>query len=162
MDIDLTSVIIGIFALATFIIPIAWYQVSEKMKTKKLSSEFLQTAKNKNIQITEFDVWGGSYGIGLDRPAKKLLYLGKEKEMPRTEVVDLSVVSHCRVASGTKSVKNAQGRTNFTDRIGLYISFETPQKAGLSLEFYNGENGKTLTGEMSAANKWSRTINSAL
>lgn len=152
MKVDLPSLIIGICALATFAVPIAWYQISEKHITKKLSGELKSFADQHGLTLTNFEVWGDKYAIGLDQKAKKLLYFQKNPQGDSRQMIDLNEVQKCDVSNGTK--------TGVTKNIRLLFHYRASGKSLTSLEIYDSENGKSITYEISIANKWANTANS--
>lgn len=161
MKVDLPSVIIGICALATFFVPIAWYHISEKIKVKKLTEELTQFAQEEKITLSSHEVWGDCYALGIDQKNKILLYFKQDEKNEKKIKIDLSEVENCKVSNDTRTIRNPKGNTSVINNIRLLFHYRTPKK-GASLEIYDGENGKTLTSEISIANKWARTINSML
>lgn len=162
MKVDIPSLIIGICALATFIVPIAWYHISEKMKEKKLETELTQFAKEQDVALNGHEIWGDAYAIGLDQEHKKLIYVKSDKGIDMKQAVDLSEIKNCRISNGTKSTKNSSGHIGATNYIKLVLHNRDQGKGATSLEIYDGENGRTLTYELSIANKWARKINSSV
>lgn len=162
MKIDIASLIIAAVALAFFFVPIAWYQISQKLKTKKIANDLFQFAKEQNAELTEHEVWDNRYAIGLDQKTKKLLYLKNDQDKEARVFVDLSVIDNCKVVNGTKNIRGAKGNMSITNNIRLQLHYRKPGKAPDMLEIFNGENGKTLTSEISIANKWSKSITSLL
>lgn len=162
MKVDLSSVIISIFALATFFVPIAWYHISQKAKVKKLTDMINQFADEKKISLTNREIWGDCYALGIDEKNKQLLYLKLNKDDEVKVSVDLSEIDHCKVVNGTKNIRGAKGSMSLTNNIRLQLHYRKSGKASDFLEIYDGENGKSLTSEISIANKWSKTINSLL
>ena len=158
MKVDLPSLIIGILALATFCVPIAWYQISEKMKVKKLNKELTQFAHEEKLTLTNLEVWGSGYAVGIDQKNKKLLYLKHDENCNRKEMIDLCEVKKCKVSNGTKTVQNTSGSRSVMSSIRLLLHYQNPKKGLTSLEIYDGENGKTLTSVLTIANKLARTI----
>ncbi|WP_234570609.1 hypothetical protein [Rhodohalobacter sp. 614A] len=162
MKVDLPSVIISFFALATFFVPITWYHISEKAKVKKLTEILNQFANEKNISLTNHEIWGDFYAFGIDEKSKKLLYVKANKDNEEKIFVDLSEIDNCKVVNGSKNIRGAKGNVSFTNNIRLQLHYKTSGKASEFLEIYDGENGKSLTSEISIANKWSRKISSLL
>lgn len=162
MKVDMPSLIIGILALVTFCMPIAWYQISEKIKVKKLNKELAQYAQKENITLTSKEVWGNGYALGIDQENKKLLYFKHTENNDQKKMIDLSEVEMCKVSNGIKTVQNTSGSRSFISSIRLLFHFQNPKKGSISLEIYDGENGKTLTSEIIIANKLARTIRSIL
>lgn len=158
MKVDLTSLIIGICALASFAVPIAWYQISEKMKEKKLHSDINQYAQEENITLTSEEVWGDHYALGVDKKSRKLVYLKHTENGDQKELIDLSKVQKCKVSNGTKTIRDASGKKSVITSINLLFHYLDSGKGASSLEVYDDANGRTLTYEISIANKLARTI----
>ena len=158
MKVDLPSLIIGILALATFCVPIAWYQISEKMKVKKLNKELTQFASEKHLTLTNHEVWGDGYAVGIDQKNKKMLYFKHDENSDLKEMIDLNEVEKCKVSNGSKTVRNAGKNRSVVNSIRLLLHYKNPKKSATSLEIYDGENGKTLTSELAIANRLARTV----
>lgn len=158
MKVDIPSLVIGILALATFCVPIAWYQISEKIKEKKLKKYLTQYAKQENLTLTSKEVWGDRYALGIDKNRKKLVYLNHTENGDQKELIDLSKVQKCKVSNGTKSARYATGNRSVLKSIKLQFHYLESSKGASSLEVYDDSNGKTLTYEISIANKLARTI----
>lgn len=162
MKVDLPSLIIGICALATFAVPIAWYQISEKMKEKKLHNEITRYARQENLTLTNEEVWGDQYALGIDNNSRKIVYLKHSEDGDQKEIIDLSKVQKCKVSNGTKTVHDADGKKNVLTSIDLLFHFRNSGTGALSLEVYNDSNGRSLTYELSIANKLARKIGSLI
>lgn len=162
MKVDLTSVIISIFALATFFVPIAWYHFSQKAKMKKLTDMLNQYADENKASLTSHEIWGDCYALGIDEKNKKLLYLKTNKDNEEVLFIDLSEIDRCKVVNGTKNIPGTKANMSVTNNIRLQLHYKASGKASDFLEIYDGENGKSLTSEISVANKWSKSINSVL
>lgn len=158
MKIDLPSLIIGICALAMFAVPIAWYQISEKMKEKKLHKDLSQYAQQERLTLTSEEVWGDHYALGIDKNSKKVVYLKHNEDGDQKEVIDLSDVQKCKVSNGTKTVREASGKKNVLTSIDLIFHYRASGKGASSLEVYDDANGRTLTYEKSIASKLARII----
>ena len=152
MKVDIASIIIAILSLSTFLVPIAWYQISQKKITKKLTNELLFLAKQDNLTLSEQEIWGDNCALGLDKKAKKLLYVRLEEQESQRDIIDLSEIEKCKVSNGTKH--------GITQTIRLQLYNQNSQKGLTNLEIYDQENGKSLTSEISIANRWAHAVNS--
>lgn len=159
MKIDIVSLIIAALGLASFFVPIGWYQITQKRKTKKLTDELFQFAKDNNINLTSHEVWGNCYAIGIDHETKKLLYFKHNEKTDKKVVIDLAEIEKCKVSNITKTFRTQRESFGVTNNIRLVFHYRNPKKDPTFLEIYDGEYGKTLTTEISVANKWARTIN---
>jgi len=91
METDLTSVVIGIAALAAFIVPILYLDYYKKWASKQLEKKFLDIARQHNATIAQSDSWRGRYVIGVDKNAGILVYLKKMRgEEDKHVVIGLS------------------------------------------------------------------------
>lgn len=158
MKIDLASLIIGILSLATFCAPILWYQISEKKKVTKLNKELTDYALEEKVTLTNKEVWGSGYALGIDQVNKKLLYFKHDENEDRKQMIDLAEVKICKVSNGTKTIRNENGNRSIISSIRLLFQYQNPEKGSTSLEIFDGENGRTLTSEITIANKLARTI----
>ncbi|MDZ7719724.1 MAG: hypothetical protein U5K72_12980 [Balneolaceae bacterium] len=158
MKVDLPSLIIGILALATFFVPITWYQISEKIKEKRLNNELTQYAQKENLTLTNTEIWSDHYALGIDKKCKKLVYLNQSENKDQKKVVDLSKVQKCKVSNGTKTVRSVSGNKRILTNIDLLFHYRESGKSATSLEVYNNNNGRTLSYEISIANKLARSI----
>jgi hypothetical protein len=162
MDIDLSSIIIGIIALSFFIVPVIYFEYFKKHTTKKFTAYFNEIAQNNGVKLSQFDIWRDSYAIGIDSDAKQILYLKRKNGQDETQFVDLSEVNKCRVSKDDERIKTPNGEQRVTTQIDLQIEFKNPEKPHLTITFYNGKNGDSVRDEVTLADKWSRLINSKL
>lgn len=162
MKIDLPSLIIGICALATFAIPIVWYQISEKMKEKKLHKNLNQYAQQEKLTLTNEEVWGDHYALGIEKRSKKLVYLKHTQNGNQKELINLSEVQKCKVSNNTALVHETSGKKSVLSSIKLLFHYRDSRKGTFTLEVYDNNNGRTLTYEISIANKLARIIQPVL
>lgn len=122
---------------------------------------FLKLGEQKGLNLTLHDVWRKSYAIGLDEGKNKLFYLRKNGSSDDTLTLDLTRASRARVSRAEKSIKTPSGKSTYVSRIDLVIA-SSSERDGESrkIEFFRGDDGKTLMDEITLAEKWSRTINS--
>lgn len=162
MEIDIYSVIISIFALGCFFVPIYYYEYSRKKATKIFTSYFKQIAQKNNIELSQYDVWRDQYGIGIDTDAKKIMYLKKVNGHDNTVLLDLSEFKRCRLSKKDNRINTPEGDRKITTRIDLRIEPLSPNKTDNSVEFYKGEKGDFVSDEVKLAEKWTKIINSKL
>lgn len=162
MKIDLVSLIIAALGLASFFVPIAWYQITQKRKIKKITDDLMLFAKEHNVNLTAHEVWGDGYAIGMSPDTKKLLYLKLDGKTDKKVVLDLTEIANCKVSNVIKTIRGQKESFGVTNNIRLVLHYRNPKKGPTWLEIYDGEHGKTLTTEISVANKWAGTINAEL
>lgn len=156
MDIDITTIVLSILALSTFIIPILYSEVFRKRAAKQFEKQFIELGEQKGLNLTRYDAWRKSYAIGLDEGKSKLFYLRKNGSSDETLALDLGKTTRAKVSRAEKNIKTASGKTTYVSRVDLVISENGNSQ---KLEFFRGDDGKTLMDEISLAEKWSRTIN---
>lgn len=162
MDIDLISIIIAIVALSFFFVPVLYFEYYKKRATKKFNAYFNEIAQKNSLNLSQFDVWRDQYAIGIDTRAKKILYLKHKKGQDKTLVLDLSELKRCRISKENDRIKTPNGDRRLTTRVDLQYEFLNPKKSEITVEFYKGENGDSVRGEVSLAEKWSKISNSKL
>jgi hypothetical protein len=162
MEIDLTSIIIGIIALSIFFVPIFYYEVYKKRASKKFDKYFTEVARSHDLTLSQHDTWRDRYAIGFDENAGKVIHLRKKNGQDETVLIDLSGIKKCRISKADDKIKTPKGVIKRTSRIDLSLAYRNASKTDKLLEFYRGESGDELRGEMALAEKWSRMISSRL
>jgi hypothetical protein len=162
MEIDLSSIIIGIIALSFFFVPVIYFEYYKKRGTKKFTSHFNQVAQKNSLDLAQYDVWRDQYGIGIDIGAKKIMYLNQKNGQDDTVILNLPELKKCRISKEDHRIKTPGGDRRITTRVALQIEFLSPEKKDISVEFYKGENGDSVRDEVNLAAKWSKMINSRL
>lgn len=160
MDIDLTSIIIGIIALAFFFVPVIYYEYIKKRSTKKITAFFKEEALKRNIQLTQSDVWRDRYGIGVDSNTHKLIYFKKNKDQDEFLVIDLKEIKKCRISKEDKRVKTEKGNLSITTKVALLCEHVRSASMDITLELYKGDKDNSVRDEIALAEKWSKILNS--
>lgn len=154
METDITSVVIGIAALACFFVPIFYLEVYKKRTTKKFEKKFNDLALKSNMALSKHNTWHNSYAIGLDYKKGRILYLNSKNGQDVIHQIDLSEVVKCRIFR--------ENDFNLTTNTGIVFAYRNASKPELKLEFYLSENGYTLGDEIILAEKWAGLINPRL
>jgi hypothetical protein len=162
MDIDISSIIIGIVALSFFFAPVIYYEYYKKRPTKKFTAHFKKTAEKHHLNLTQFDVWRDHYGIGIDNDRKKIIYFIQKYGQEKLLLLDLAEIKKCRKSKEDYRLKTPDGYKKITTRIELQFEFLTHKKSDASIEFYKGESEQNVRDEVMLAEKWSKIINSKL
>lgn len=162
MEIDLSSIIIGIIALSFFFLPVFYFEYYKKRATKKFTVHFNQVAQKNSLDLAQYDVWRDQFGIGIDTEAKKIMYYKQKNGQENTVILDLSEIKKCRISKEDDRIKTPDGDRRITTRVDLHIEFLSPEKTDVSVEFYKGESGDTVSEEVMFSEKWSKLINSRL
>ena len=155
---DLLTAIIGFGALAVCILPLVYFQMAEKKKRNKFLNDFLLSAAEQKVVVTQHEVWGHYYGLGLDARANKLAYLKRWEAKEERIVIDLSEVEKCRVININRTVND----NKIIEQIGLAFSFRNPGLSEKILEFYNKEESMSLNDELLLVEKWAAICSARL
>lgn len=162
MEIDLYSVVIGVIALASFIVPIVYIEYYKNRDSRKLTEHFTKAAQEKSLRLSQFDVWHGRYAIGLDTRAKTVIYLYKRNGKEEVVLLDLTELKRCRISKEEDVSETGERSRRAPTRIDLRIGYLNPHKNDVTLEFYHRENGDTVRDELILAEKWSEIVRSKL
>ncbi|WP_018477592.1 hypothetical protein [Pontibacter roseus] len=155
---DLETIVIGLFALAVFVLPILYIQRKQKAKAGKALGNFLALGEQHQLRLTQHESWNEFYAIGLDEGQRKLFYLNQQEAQVPPIVVDLTEVKKCEVANEYRELNG----NRIIDLIGLRLTFRNPAQREQILEFYSKEGNTMLSVELQLARKWSDRINAAI
>lgn len=153
METDLSSIIIGLASLATFLVPIGYYQLREKKVLKEAKKQFLKKADDLGFQTGDIEILRNRAAIGLDKNHEELLYLhGNQFEM-----IELADVVHCSIYSNHK--KDLDSDDGVIQQIGIHMKLQ--KGLGIKLPIFEGKEGTLVGDERLIAQNWVGKINSA-
>lgn len=155
---DLLTAIIGFGAIAACILPLIYFQMAEKKKRNKFLNDFLNSAAEQQVVVTQHEVWGHYYGLGLDVKANKLFYLKRWEGREEKAIIDLSNVERCRVNNVNRIVND----NKIIDRIDLVFNCGQQGTVTKALQFYNKEESMSLNEELMLVEKWASLCNARL
>ena len=158
MEIDLTSIIIGLAALSTFFVPIGLYQISQKQIIKKAKTTFDAATQKNRLQIDQMEIIRNGVGIGIDLQQQIMLHVRNGTET----LTDLKNVAGCKFFKDHR--KNIPGNDNgsYYQEMGIQIIFPGSQSRELKLLFFEGKEGNTFGDEEVIIHRWVKNINSVL
>jgi hypothetical protein len=159
---DIKSAIIVFGIIGLILLPFILASLKKKQKHLKFLKEFNRLAEKEKMTVSQKELWGNRYAIGIDKNSGKLLYINKRKDPPEDILIDLSEVDKCRMAIIDKTMKSQDGKSNGSDRIELVFTFRksgVPEKA---LEFYNNKEFMPTREDQSHAENWMQVINNVL
>src|SRR6056297_2921023 len=103
METDLTSIIIGLASLATFFVPIGYYELHEKKSLKEARKRFLKKASEIGFQTVDVKILRNHAAMGIGKNNEQLLYVhGNQYEL--VEIAD--VVNLCMYKRNNKNSEN--------------------------------------------------------
>jgi hypothetical protein len=156
------SILIGLFFIAIFIVPVWLFQRTQTKGARNLSKSFRQAASANGLSISQFDLWQNVYGIGLDEQHKKLLYLKHEKEKDHTAVVDLAIIDKCNIEKKINNIAKNKSSNGVTERLALVLTHNDDKNIKDSLEFYDESVSPLMNGELAKLEKWQKIISGKL
>jgi hypothetical protein len=131
-------------------------------KDKLMIVALKASASAKGLSLTATDAWKGAYAIGIDAGRGTVVYLRKAGGSMQEEMTELSGVTDCRVDITARTEKTPNGSMTVVEGISLVITFGDRALSGKRLEFYNSEVFPSLGSERALAEKWQKTISSAI
>ncbi|MBX0331854.1 hypothetical protein K3G39_01240 [Pontibacter sp. HSC-14F20] len=155
---DISTIIMGILAVALFIIPIYYIQHKQKSNVSKAKQPFLDAANQQGLQLGQHDFWNEQYGIGLDQSGNRLFYWHHDGQKPQETIIDLGAVKQSVVENMHREVNS----NRIIDTIGLRLSVSGTKSPNLYLPFYDKEGSMMLSGELQLAEKWNAIIQSKM
>ncbi len=151
---DFETMLLGILAVAVFLLPILYIQRKQKSQAGKERRAFVMAAEQQGLQLSEFDFWADQYGIGVDSVQGRLYYRNASELDPQEVVLHLNQVRRCTF----DNVHREQNGNRIIDMIVLRIGLHGPKAPELYLPFYNREGNLMLSGELQLAEKWCKLI----
>ncbi|SRR6056297_1349617 len=153
METDLISVIIGLASLAIFMLPIGYYQIHEKKKTKDVKKQFIKRADDLGFQAGDFEIFRNRASIGIGKNHEELLYVNRNQY----HLIELTDVINC---SNYKSHKKDSGSENgVIQQVGIRIKLR--KGMDVKLPVYEGREGTMIGDEHIIVRRWIDRINSA-
>jgi hypothetical protein len=155
METDLMSVVIGLASIATFLVPIGYYQMKEKAGVKKAKKQFLYAAMEHGFQPGEYDVLRNRAVIGIGRNGEELLYVHDAV----FELVEICDLNQATLYKKTQSVSGENGEQQKNQVLGLQLKMK---KGGhIRLPVFEGRDGTQAGDERIIIQGWIRKIESA-
>lgn len=159
---DTTSIIIGLFFVAIFIVPIWLIQRSQNKSKGTLSKSFKQAASSNGLTITMSDFWANLYSIGVDEKNNKLLYLAHKESGDKVVVVDLSTLEKCSIERKTHQSGTGKHQETVTEHLDLKLIHNDAMHTSDRLEFYDESTSLHMNGEQILLEKWQKIIGNKL
>lgn len=157
MEIDITSVVIGIASLATFAVPIGYDQFKVKRAKRKAEQYFLTTASDIGFEHGPFEMVhnGATIGIGLNN--EELLYVKNSSTYQLVELCD--VTSFSTYKSERVLTDNDGLKQNFKE---MGIKLSTRHSGDIKLPVFEGRDGTQHGDESLIIERWLSKINKSV
>jgi hypothetical protein len=148
---DFETLIIGLLAMAVFIVPIYLIQIKQKGNSGKMLAGFRAMAAQQQLHFTRLDSWNDNYAIALDEVQQKLMYMnGLEANTPYLIIDFLKEVKKCTLINEHRDING----NRVIDRIALHLTLHSGKQREQELVFYDREQSMILSGELPLAEKW--------
>jgi len=158
MDIDLTSILIGIAALSTFIVPAGMYQFSLWRQHNSTRDAFGNAARNYGLQIETPEILRSGTAIGLDIPNRMLLHFKNGEDT----LIGLNDIQGCSFYKQMKKVRAEDGTESQIQSIGIQVVLKKSPTGKLNLPVFEGKEGFTFGDEERIAERWIKNIRANL
>jgi len=158
MEIDLTSIIIGIAALSTFFVPIGMHQFSQWRNENTTRNLFENKALLYSLTIDSSEIFRSNSALGLDLLNRTLLHLKDGKET----LIELDDVQNCSSFKHARKQLNNDGTELHILSLGIQISLKTSQTRKMELPLFEGKEGFTFGDEELIIERWVKTIRAEL
>lgn len=156
MEIDITSVIIGLISLATFALPIGYDQIKVKRSKQHAEQQFLKTASDLEFKHESFEVLQNKAAVGLSLPKDKLLYV---KSTDDYKFFELRNVISCSPYKSDSMTTDKDGHRQTWKEMGIKVSFRN--SGDIRLPVFEGRDGTQQGIESLYIERWMSNINKA-
>jgi|SRR6056297_909621 len=157
MEIDITSVVIGIASLATFAVPIGYDQFKVKRAKRKSEEQFLNSASETGFVHGSFEVLHNGAAIGICLNREELLYVKKSSAYTLIELCD--VTSSSTYKSESVLTDNNGLKQNFKE---MGIKLSTRHSGDIKIPVFEGRDGTQRGNESLIIERWMSKINKAV
>jgi hypothetical protein len=159
---DRGAAVIVLVIITLIVLPFVFHSLKKKMKDMKFLKDFRQIAEKEKIAITQYQIWNQCYAIGIDESSKKILYVNKRQDNLDDILIDLSEVEKCRIANINRTIKNQDGKGNFSDRLELIFSFNGSGIPETALVFYDSKEFMPTENDHSLIENWLKIVDTSL
>jgi hypothetical protein len=154
---NITTTIIGIGALALFVIPLLILSNLGKNRRKKLVNQLSMYAAEQSGNLHEYDHWKNSI-IGIDLANKKVYYLSKQNGELKKILIPLNDVQKCKL-TGINPLNLNQADT----QIQLEFSYRDPKQSDAKIQFFNTKVDTFIVeDDLKLPQKWLSIVNREL
>lgn len=155
METDIASIVIGLASIATFLVPIGYYQMKEKKGVKTAKRQFIAVAEDLGFQPVEVVVLRNLAAIGLGKNGEKLLYVNKSKR----ELIEIVNIDQSVFYKSTQSEHRQNGEPQMLQELGIRLKMRTD--SDIKLPVFEGRDGTQIGDERIIVQGWIQKIESA-
>ena len=157
MELDLGTVIIGIFGTFLCILPFILIARSRKNRAKQLLKSLTKIANEHQCQINQKETFG-NFAIGLDELKNAVFFYRESKDKIDEQYLELADFQNCKVINTNRTFKNNGSLQKVIDKLELDFIPKTKEKQDVKLEFFNADVSLQLYEELHGVEKWSKII----
>lgn len=157
METDITSIIIGVVAMSTFIIPIGIHELTQRNKSRKTRKTLYAAAAIHDLQIDEMEVLRNGIAIGMDTQKRCILHINKNSE----NVIHLKDIQSCRIFKDSFTEAADDDTKIIYQSMGIHITFNKHHGKELKLPLFAEKDGATFGGDEVSIRKWIGNIHNA-
>lgn len=158
---DLSSLIMGLFLLALFVLPFVLVGRSSKKKKNQLLDRLNELAQQQNCKIAKHDSCS-NFIIGTDEKVNFLFFFKKSEEKEIAQSVQLNEVQKCTVLNTVKSLNGKEKGNSGSGKLVLSLLPVKKDSPELLLDFYNENDRVQLSDELILINKWNEIVSQKL
>lgn len=151
------TIIIGLLLLSGFIVPVWIVMQKQKKNKKKLEQLLSEIELEKKIKITEHETWRDRI-IGIDRDHGMALFVLKNNQDFKVEVVDLHSVSKCVAERSTISMGEG-GSVQAVTAVRLRFVGRGKSQPDQVFTLFNEETDQTIGSEIMISDAWAERFN---
>ncbi|NDV44105.1 hypothetical protein [Flagellimonas sediminis] len=158
---ELGTSIMGLFAIALFVLPVVILNKSRKNKEKELlvGLNAMASSNNSHIEIVDY---GMEFAIGLSKSKSLVFFYKKGKTQEVRTTIPLNQVQKCVPEYTKRKIRTKNGTESVIDKIELLFHFKDRGLESKRLEFFNSEEYSQINSEIELIEKWTSLINGSL
>lgn len=158
---DNSSVMIGLFLLALFILPIVYVLVKQNSKDRKQKGLIKKVAAENNLNLDKLESYG-HLSLGLDNQTKKLL-IADFKEGFQHDIIDLKKVDQIKLSKKLLPDTYSKSKKERIIHLSLCIEMQNASKI-TEITFYDEDDELSNDADIRLhdARKWDDMLNKSM
>ena len=158
---ELGTSIMGLFAIALFVLPVVILSKSRKNKEKELlvGLNAMASSSNNDIGIADY---GMEFAIGLSKSKTHVFFYKKSKTQEIRTTILLDQVQKCVPELTKRKIRTKNGTESVIDKIELLFFFKDKSLNVKRVELFNSDEYSQINGEIELIEKWTPLINGSL
>jgi hypothetical protein len=159
-EFDSVTLIAALVLSLAFAAPFYYNHKINKKKIALRTHLLHQTAKEKGLVISKFELWRERYIIGLDSTKGRVLYI-QYLETPIIADIDLSKVRSMEILERNHEVGKGKEKRKVIDNLEL-VFYNKNNESFMAIEFYDGELFSDMEGELPLIKEWQTMLKTSL